>query len=89
MTGGVGSQAVIRGRVTRAGTPLDTGYTRLLNSGGDFVAEVALGDDGGFTFYAAPGDWTLRVLTPGGTRAERQVSAQSGMITEVEVEVAP
>jgi hypothetical protein len=86
---GVGTQAVVRGRVTRAGTPLDTGYARLLNSGGDFVAEVALGDDGGFTFYAASGDWTLRVLAPGGARAEREVSAHPGMITEVEVEVAP
>ena len=89
VTGGVGTQAVVRGRVTRAGRALDTGYARLLNSGGDFVAEVALGDDGEFTFYPAPGDWTLRVLAPGGTRAEREVSAHPGMITEVEVEVAP
>jgi hypothetical protein len=64
-----------------------TGYARLLNSGGDFVAEVALGEDGGFTFYPAPGDWTLRVLAPGGAGIERQVSASSGAITEVEVEV--
>jgi len=89
VSGGVGTQAVVRGRVTRAGTPLHTGYARLLNSGGEFVAEVALGEDGGFTFYAAPGEWTLRVLAPGGARAERAVSASQGTITEVEVEVAP
>jgi hypothetical protein len=63
------------------------GYARLLNSGGDFVAEVPLGTDGGFQFFAAPGDWTLRVLAPGGIRAERPVSAAIGEISKLEVAV--
>jgi hypothetical protein len=82
-----GSQAIVQGRVTQNGSALATGYARLLNSGGDFVAEVPLGDDGGFRFFAAPGTWTLRVLAPGGVRAERTVSADIGQVTEFEVAV--
>jgi hypothetical protein len=88
VTDGVGNQAVVRGHVTSAGTPVGTGYARLLNAGGEFVAEVPLAEDGGFTFYAAAGDWTLRVLAPGGVRAEHAVSAQNGKITELELELA-
>jgi Protein of unknown function (DUF1416) len=84
---GVGSQAVVQGHVTSSGTPVPSGYARLLNTDGEFVAEVPLGDDGGFVFYAAPGDWTLRVLAPGGVRVERPLSASAGMITELEVAV--
>jgi len=87
VTAGAGNQAVVQGHVTSLGTPVHSGYARLLNSDGEFVAEVPLGEDGGFTFYAAPGDWTLRVLAPGGIRAERAVSASTGMITELEVAV--
>jgi uncharacterized protein DUF1416 len=84
---GLGSQAVVQGHVTSSGTPVPSGYARLLNSDGEFVAEVPLGEDGGFVFYAAPGDWTLRVLAPGGVRVEQPVSASTGMITELEVTV--
>jgi len=87
VTEGAGDQAVVRGHVTSAGAPVPSGYARLLNSSGEFVAEVPLGEDGGFTFYAAPGDWTLRVLAPGGVRAERAVTAGTGLITELEVAV--
>ena len=83
----VGNQAVVEGRVTRGGSAVAVGYARLLNDGGEFVAEVPLGEDGGFTFYAAPGSWTLRVLAPGGVRADRSVSADTGTITELEVAV--
>jgi hypothetical protein len=82
-----GSQAIVQGRVTQNGSAVATGYVRLLNSGGDFVAEVPLGTDGGFRFFAAPGTWTLRVLAPGGVRAERAVSADIGRVTELEVTV--
>ena len=82
-----GNQAIVQGRVTKNGAPVQVGYARLLNSGGDFVAEVPLGEDGGFRFFAAPGDWTLRVLAPGGVRAECAVSADIGQITKVEVAV--
>jgi len=87
VTAGAGDQAVVQGYVTSSGTPVPSGYARLLNADGEFVAEVPLGEDGGFTFYAAPGDWTLRVLAPGGVRAERALSARTGTITELEVTV--
>jgi hypothetical protein len=80
-----GDQAVVEGRVVRDGAPVATGYARLLGSGDEFVAEVPLGDDGGFRFFAAPGSWTLRVLAPGGLRAERSVSADYGKVTKVDV----
>jgi Protein of unknown function (DUF1416) len=82
-----GNQAVVQGRVTQNGTAVPVGYARLLNEGGEFVAEVPLGDDGGFRFFAAPGTWTLRVLAPGGVRAERTVAADTGQVAELEVAV--
>ena len=82
-----GPQAVVQGHVTQNGSPVPVGYARLLNAGGDFVAEVPLGPDGGFRFFAAPGRWTLRVLAPGGVRAEHAVSADIGKVTELEVAV--
>jgi hypothetical protein len=82
-----GTQAVVQGRVTQNGAAVPVGYARLLNNSGEFVAEVPLGEDGGFRFYAAPGSWTLRVLAPGNVRAERTVSADFGQVTELEVAV--
>jgi hypothetical protein len=82
-----GNQAVVEGRVVRDNAPLSTGYARLLGTGDEFVAEVPLGEDGGFRFFAAPGTWKLRVLAPGGARAERDVSAEYGKVTRVEVAV--
>ncbi len=84
---GAGSQALVQGRVTQNGTAVPVGYARLLNEGGEFVAEVPLGDDGAFRFFAAPGTWTLRVLAPGGVRAERTVCADTGKVAELEVAV--
>ncbi len=84
---GAGSQAIVQGRVTRGGAPLAAGYARLLDAGGEFVAEVPLGEDGGFRFFAAAGEWTLRVLAPGGVFAQRRVSAATGQVSELEVAV--
>src|ERR1700747_104515 len=83
-TGTLGDQAVVEGHVTREGAPVSTGYARLLGSGDEFVAEVPLGDDGGFRFFAAPGSWTLRVLAPNGLRAEQPGHAGNGQGTKVE-----
>jgi hypothetical protein len=84
---GASGEAVIEGHVTRAGAPLPAGYARLLNDGGDFVAEVPLGEDGGFRFFAAPGTWTVRVLAPGGVSTDQTVTAGYGHLTAVEVSV--
>jgi len=78
-------EAIIEGTVTSGGAPAQVGYARLLNDDGEFVAEVPLGGDGGFRFFAAPGSWTLRVLAPNGLRAERPVQADNGQVTSVEV----
>ena len=82
-----GKEAIVQGRVISGGAAVPSGYARLLNDGGEFVAEVPLGEDGGFRFFAAPGTWKLRVLAPGGIRAERTVSAAIGEVTELEVAV--
>ena len=86
-TGTLGGQAVVEGRVTREGAPVATGYARLLGTGDEFVAEVPLGNDGEFRFFAAPGSWTLRVLAPGGVRADRSVQADYGQVTKVDVTI--
>ncbi len=83
----VGNQAVVEGRVTRDGEAVPVGYARLLNEGGEFVAEVPLGADGGFRFFAAPGRWTVRVLAPGGVNTDRPVTAETGRVAAVEVSV--
>src|ERR1700760_929159 len=82
-----GHQAVVEGRVVRDNAPLSTGYARLLGTGDEFVAEVPLGEDGGFRFFAAPGTWKLRVLAPGRPGAGRDVSSETGKTTKVEVAV--
>jgi hypothetical protein len=83
----VGNQAVVEGHVTRDGEAVPVGYARLLNEGGEFVAEVPLGADGGFRFFAAPGSWTVRVLAPGGVNTDRPVTAETGHVAAVEVSV--
>ena len=82
-----GTQAVVEGRVTREGVPVGTGYARLLGTGDEFVAEVPLGDDGGFRFFAAPGTWTVRALAPGGVSVDRSVTADFGQVSDVPVAV--
>lgn len=79
-------EAVIQGVVVRDGEPV-RGYVRLLDSTGEFTAEVPTSATGAFRFFAAPGTWTVRALVPGAT-ADRSVVAQRGVVAEVEVTVA-
>jgi hypothetical protein len=85
LTAAASGEAVIEGHVTRGGVPAPTGYARLLNDSGEFVAEVPLGDDGGFRFFAAPGTWTVRVLTPGGGTSQQAVNTDRGLVARVEM----
>ena len=80
-------EAIIEGTVTAGAASARVGYARLLNDDGEFVAEVPLGEDGGFRFFAAPGNWTVRVLAPGGARAEETVTADRGHTTTLAVSV--
>ena len=80
------SEAVVHGFVTRDGSPFGGAYVRLLDSTGEFTAEVQSSATGYFRFYAAAGDWTLRTLAPG-AKTDRTVIASVGNVAEVDVEL--
>lgn len=80
-----GNQAVIQGTVTRDGEPLRGAYARLLNASDDFVGEVATGDEGTFRFFAADGDWKVRVLASKGFTGEFPVRAEVGKVIDLQV----
>ncbi|HVE99607.1 MAG TPA: DUF1416 domain-containing protein [Mycobacteriales bacterium] len=79
----VGSETVIQGVVTSgaAGDPVPGAYVRLLDATGEFTAEVVTSPAGEFRFFAAPGDWTLRALSPRGN-GETRVTAAAGAATD-------
>ncbi|WP_020579194.1 DUF1416 domain-containing protein [Actinopolymorpha alba] len=78
-------EAVIQGVVRRDSEPVGGAYVRLLDSSGEFTAEVPTGEDGVFRFFAAPGTWTVRALAPRSATAEGSVNAELGKIAEVEL----
>jgi hypothetical protein len=80
----VTKEAVIQGTVKRGEEPVGGAYVRLLDSSGEFTAEVPTSATGQFRFFAAPGQWTLRTLAPGAT-VDRSVVASQGSVAEVEV----
>jgi hypothetical protein len=80
-------ETVITGTVTTAeGEPVAGGYVRLLDSTGEFTAEVVTSPEGLFRFFAAPGSWTLRALSRHGN-GDLTVDATRG-INQVGVTVA-
>ena len=79
-------EAVIQGRVLRAGAPVSGAYVRLLDSAGEFTAEVPTSATGHFRVFAGDGNWTLRTLAPG-AKLDRAVHAARGSVAEVEVEL--
>ena len=81
----VANETILQGSVTRDGEPVN-GYVRLLDSSGEFTAEVPTSATGQFRVFAAPGQWTLRALVPGAT-VDRAVVAQQGNLTEVAIAV--
>lgn len=72
------TETVIQGQVVRDGNPVPAAYVRLLDSGGDFTAEVQCSAEGRFRFFAAPGNWTLRALSAAG-RGEASLAAERGL----------
>ncbi len=72
------TQTVIQGVVESAGTPVPAAYVRLLDSTGEFTAEVVTSATGDYRFFAAPGVWTVRALSPAG-RGEAAVTAERGL----------
>ncbi len=79
-------ETVIQGVVTAGGEPVPSAYVRLLDSAGEFTAEVVSSGSGQFRFFAAPGQWTLRALSSRGN-GERAVAADVG-ITESDLTLA-
>src|SRR4051794_37180215 len=82
------TQAVVAGVVSRGDAPLAGAYVRLLDSSGEFVAEVPASSTGQYRFFAADGDWTVRVLAPGASSpTDRKVTAAIGEVARVDVTV--
>jgi hypothetical protein len=80
-------ETVITGAVTNADGDVVAGaYVRLLDSTGEFTAEVVTSPAGVFRFFAAPGSWTLRALSRHGN-GDLTVDAARG-INEVGITVA-
>jgi len=78
----VAAETVIQGTVTRGGEPEGGAYVRLLDSTGEFTAEVVTSATGAFRFFARPGSWTVRALASGDAVAETTVTADQGAVTE-------
>ena len=83
----VTKEAVIQGRELRSGQPVSGAYVRLLDSTGEFTAEVPTSATGHFRFFAAPGEWTLRTLAPKADAVDSKVVAQQGVVAEVAVAI--
>jgi hypothetical protein len=79
-------EAVVHGHVRRGSDGLPGAYVRLLDGTGEFTAEVQTSATGYFRFYAAEGDWTLRVLAPGQS-VDASVTAKQGQAVAAAVDV--
>jgi hypothetical protein len=81
------SETVVSGRVLSDGQPVAGAYVRLLDSTGEFTAEVVSSPEGDFRFFAAPGSWTVRALHRSGN-GQATVSATGPGVHPVEIAVA-
>ena len=80
-------ETVITGVVSTAdGEAVGGAYVRLLDSSGEFTAEVVSSPQGVFRFFAAPGSWTLRALSRSGN-GDLTLDATRG-VNEVGLSVA-
>lgn len=80
-------EAVIQGQVLRGEDPVPNAYVRLLDSTGEFTAEVPTSATGHFRFFAGDGEWTLRTLAPKADPVDRVVQAATGSVAEVTVTI--
>jgi hypothetical protein len=83
----LGNESVIEGTVARADSPVTGAYVRLLDTSGEFTAEVPSEAYGSFRFFARPGDWTLRTLAPRAGSVDTDVTARQGEVVRVDVRV--
>ena len=74
-------ETVIYGVVSAAdGSPVPAAYVRLLDSTGEFTAEVVTSATGDFRFFAAPGQWTLSVMHRDGSVRQDVHALQPGLV---------
>lgn len=83
----VTDQVVVAGKVRSGAQPVGGAFVRLLDSSGEFTAEVVASSDGDFRFYAAPGTWTVRALHRDGS-GQADVSAAGPGLHSVDIAVA-
>jgi uncharacterized GH25 family protein len=81
------SETVLQGKVVADGAPVGGAYVRLLDSTGEFTAEVVSSPEGDFRFFAAPGSWTVRALHRTGN-GQADVSAEGPGVHDVQIAVA-
>ena len=81
----IAKETVITGVVRAGDAPVGGAFVRLLDSTGEFTAEVVTSQAGQFRFFAAPGTWTLRALSREGN-GDATVAAAQGL-NEVAVPV--
>jgi len=79
---------VVGGSVTRDGEPVARIPVRLLDSKGEFVAEVTTDAAGKFRFFAAEGTWIVRTVV-GAELYDRRVEAAGGQVVDVSVGLPP
>ena len=74
-------ETVITGRVVdSSGQAVGGSFVRLLDSSGEFTAEVVASATGDFRFFAAPGAWTLSVLHKDGKARKDVEASEPGLV---------
>ncbi|NMH98644.1 DUF1416 domain-containing protein [Pseudonocardia acidicola] len=79
-------ETVLTGKVLAGGLPVGGAFVRLLDSSGEFTAEVVSSASGDFRFFARPGSWTVRALSRAGN-GEAVLTADGPGLHEAEVTV--
>ncbi len=81
-------ETVITGRVVDgSGQTVGGAFVRLLDGSDEFTAEVVASATGDFRFFAAPGNWTLRALSPAGN-GDASIAPTGAGIHKIDVKVA-
>ena len=81
-------ETVITGRVVDgSGQAVSGAFVRLLDASDEFTAEVVASATGDFRFFAAPGSWTVRALSPAGCGGT-VIAPRAPGIHEADVKVA-
>ncbi|RCW47042.1 uncharacterized protein DUF1416 [Halopolyspora algeriensis] len=80
-------QVIVAGRVRSGEQPVGNAFVRLLDSSGEFTAEVVSSAEGDFRFYAGEGTWTVRALHRDGS-GQSDVAASGPGVHPVDVAVA-